>query len=69
MATDTERLAEVDAAISAVLQRGQRLTIADRELWRADLAALQAERKRLEPLAARERRGGGLRMRQAVPAW
>ncbi len=62
-----DKLAKVDAAIRAVLERGQRVTINGRELWRADLEALRRERKRLEPLAERERRGGGIRVRRIAP--
>ncbi|PWC81261.1 hypothetical protein TSH64_01050 [Azospirillum sp. TSH64] len=61
-----DKLASVEAAIKAVEERGQRVVIKDRELWRADLDRLYAERKRLEPLARRETRGG-LRMRRIVP--
>jgi hypothetical protein len=66
MATYQEQLAEINAAITAVVTRGQRYKIGDRELWRPDLEWLHAERKRLEPLAAAERRGGP-RVRRVVP--
>lgn len=60
--TYTEELAQVQAAITAILERGQSYTIKDRQLTRANLAELLAERKRLQPLVAREARGG-VRMR------
>jgi hypothetical protein len=62
-----DKLAEVEAAIRAIHERGQRVVINGRELWRGDLEALQRERKRLEPLAQREARGGGIRVRRIAP--
>lgn len=67
MATYVEQLAEINAAITAIVQRGQRYRIGDREVWRGDLEWLTAERRRLTPLAAREARGGGMTMRRIVP--
>lgn len=66
MATYTEQLAEINAAITAVLIKGQRYQIGDRMLWRADAEFLFAERDRLTPLAAREA-NGGLRVRRVIP--
>lgn len=68
-----DQLAEVNAAISAVADRGQRYRIGDREVWRGDLEWLFSERHRLEPIAAREAQaaanGGvsGIRVRRVVP--
>lgn len=63
-----DSLAEVNAAITAVTERGQRYKIGDREVWRGDLEWLFAERKRLEPLAQGEARGGtGPRIRRVIP--
>lgn len=56
MATYTEQLAEVNAAITKVMG-GQEVQAGDRRVRRADLAQLLAERKRLEPLALREAAG------------
>lgn len=61
-----DQLAEIDAAITAIATRGQRYRIGTRELWRADLEWLTSERKRLQPLAAREA-SCGIRIRRAVP--
>lgn len=56
-----DSLAEINAAITAVTERGQRYRIGDgptsREVWRGDLEWLFNERSRLEPLAAREAAG------------
>lgn len=61
-----DSLAEINAAVTAITVKGQRYRIADRELWRPDLEWLMQERKRLEPLAAKEGRGGRV-VRQVVP--
>jgi hypothetical protein len=61
-----DSLNEVNAAITAIATRGQRYRIGDRELWRGDLEWLTAERRRLEPLAAREGTGG-IRIRRVIP--
>ena len=66
MATYTEQLAEINAAITAVLTKGQRYQIGDRMLWRADAEFMYSERARLEPLARAEA-GGGMRIRRVVP--
>lgn len=62
-----DSLAQVNEAITAVSERGQRYKIGEREVWRGDLEWLYAERRRLEPLAAGEVRGGRLRIRRVVP--
>jgi hypothetical protein len=54
VATYTEQLAAVNAAITKA-EAGQEVTFADgRRVRRGDLAAMYAERTRLTPLAARE---------------
>lgn len=50
----SDQLAEINRAITAVVERGQRYKIGDRELWRPDAEWLFAERRRLEAC----RRGG-----------
>lgn len=66
--TYAQQLAAVDAAIEAIETRGQRYEFQGRVLWRGDLATLHAERRRLTPLAERERSGrSGMRVRRAVP--
>lgn len=62
----SDQLAEINRAITAVVERGQRYKIGDRELWRPDAEWLFAERRRLEPLAKREA-SGGIRVRRVVP--
>lgn len=64
--TTAEQLAEVQAAISAILTKGQSFTINGRRLDRADLDALYKREGMLERKLAREARGG-MRVRQAVP--
>lgn len=61
-----EQLSRVQDALDAVETRGQRFTIKDRELWRADLAALDKRAERLERKAARAARGG-VRVQRIVP--
>ncbi len=46
--TPTQRLAEVNAAISAILGGGQKYKIGTRELTRADLALLYQMQKELQ---------------------
>jgi hypothetical protein len=59
VATYTEQLAAVQAAI-AKAESGQEVTFSDgRRVRRGDLAAMYAERTRLTPLAAREGTVGG----------
>lgn len=67
MATNyAAQLAEINSAITAIATHGQRYKIGDRELWRGDLEWLFAERRRLEPLVARET-SGGIRIRRVIP--
>ncbi len=71
MATQTyqQQLEEVQAAISAVLIRGQRYQIGDRTLTRADVGDLQKREKYLRIMAAREASAGsgGMRVRYGTP--
>lgn len=60
-----ERLAQVDAAIAAVLAGGQSYKLGSRSLTRADLAQLRALRDDLAAQAERED-GGGLLPRTYV---
>lgn len=60
--TNSERLAEVQKAISDILRGGQR--VGERE--RARLDTLLREEQRLRRIVARERRGG-IRRWQGVP--
>lgn len=64
--TYTEQLEQVQAAITAVLTKGQSYTIDGRTFTRADLGALQEREQYLMPLAQRETRGG-LGIRLGVP--
>lgn len=64
--TVEEQLEETLTSISTVEQNGQRYTIKDRELWRADLRQLDQRAQRLEKQAAREKRGG-LRIQRVIP--
>ena len=57
--TLTEQLAQVNAAISAVLAGGQSYKLGSRSLTRADLAQLRALRDELAAQAVRED-GAGL---------
>jgi hypothetical protein len=61
-----EQLEQAGAAIDAVETRGQRYTIKDRELWRANLGELDARQERLERKAERAKRGG-VRVTRIVP--
>ncbi|MCW2248284.1 hypothetical protein M2352_003918 [Azospirillum fermentarium] len=62
------QLAEVNRAVTAITERGQRYVFQGRELTRADLGMLLKERARLEPLALRQAGGrGGVRVRRVVP--
>jgi len=56
--TPRQRLAQVDAAISAVLYGGQSYKLGSRSLTRADLAELRALRDALAAQAAQEDSGG-----------
>lgn len=61
-----EQLEENAAAISAVEARGQRFTIKDREVWRADHKSLTDRQDKLERKLARQR-SGGVRVTRIVP--
>ena len=58
--TYLEQLASVNGAIKAIEGGAQEYSIGSRRVRRADLSALYAERRRLEPLAAKENGGGGM---------
>lgn len=60
MATTAEKLAQVEAAITAILTGGQAHASEGRALTRADLDTLYKERSRLETELRREARGGAL---------
>lgn len=57
----SERLAQVDEAIAAVLAGGQSYKLGSRSLTRADLAQLRALRDDLAAQAAQEESSGLLR--------
>lgn len=54
----TEQLAQVDAAIAAVLAGGQSYHLGNQSVTRADLAQLRALRDHLAAQAAQEAAGG-----------
>lgn len=58
--TDAELLVEIDAAILAVLQRGQEYSILGRSYRRGDLKELRAWRKEVAATIARAARGSAL---------
>jgi len=58
--TLTERLAEVDAAISAILNGGQEIQTRTGRIKMADLAALQKQRAALSQEIASESGNSGL---------
>lgn len=70
MTTYAEQLARLDAAIAKIEEEAQEYSInggvGGRSLRRGDLATMYAERARLEGLAAREARGGGIRVRRIM---
>lgn len=57
MATYAEKLASVEAAITAIETGAQEYQIGQRRVRRGDLMALYVERQRLERLAAAETSG------------
>ena len=67
VATYAEQLESVQSAIAAIEARGQAYTIDGRSLTRADLATLYEREQWLRGQAAREARGGGMRVRLGVP--
>lgn len=68
MATYAEKLALVEAAIEAVLTGGQDVTYDGKRVTMADLGQLKALESHYEAKAAREARGGGMRVRYGVPS-
>jgi hypothetical protein len=62
-----EQLESCQTAIAAIEARGQAYTIDGRALTRADLATLYEREQWLRGQAAREARGGGMRMRLGRP--
>lgn len=61
-----EQLSEAQAALSAVERNGQRNSVADRDMWRADHGSLATRVEKLERKAKREARGG-IRTTRIVP--
>ncbi|MGJ4995726.1 MULTISPECIES: hypothetical protein [unclassified Bradyrhizobium] len=61
-----EQLEETLNSISTVESNGQRYTVKDRELWRADLRQLDQRAQRLEKQAARQK-AGGIKMQRVIP--
>jgi hypothetical protein len=60
--TAAQELAEIDAAITAVLAGGQEMQVDGQRIKLPDLATLNARRDIVAARAAREARGGGLRV-------
>ncbi|HEX7050358.1 MAG TPA: hypothetical protein VF188_09170 [Longimicrobiales bacterium] len=67
MATYAERLEKVRAAIDAVLEGGQDVTYGGKRVTFADLNRLRQLERDYEREAAREARGGGVRVRYGTP--
>lgn len=67
MPTYQQQLESVQAAIAAIEGGAQSYSIAGRSLSRADLSALYEREKYLIGQAARELRGGGIRVRLGTP--
>lgn len=69
--TYTEQLESVQAAIEAIEAGAQSYTIqtpsGSRTVTRGTLDSLYRRESKLRPLAAREARGGGARVRYGVP--
>jgi hypothetical protein len=61
-----EQLEETLKAIGVVESNGQRYTIKDRELWRADLKTLDARATKLKQQLERQQRGG-VRIQRVIP--
>jgi len=66
-ATAAAMLALYEAAIEAVLTKGQSYQIKDRRFTRADLQELEDKRAYWEMRADRAARGGGIRVRGVTP--
>ncbi|GJD31490.1 hypothetical protein PMNALOAF_2749 [Methylobacterium adhaesivum] len=61
-----DQLADIETALETVEQRGQRIALKDREIWRVDhssLAKRAAELKR----EVRRKNSGGVRVTRIVP--
>ena len=69
MATKTyqEQLENVQAAIEKIEDSGQAYSISGRSMSRADLPTLYERERWLRKKAAREARGGGIRIRGGTP--
>ena len=65
--TYAEQLTSVQTAIEEVELTGQSIDINGRTLTRGSLKELYRREARLRTLAAREVRGGGIRLRRGVP--
>lgn len=61
-----EQLESTLTAISVIEESGQRYTIKDRELWRADHRHLEQRAQRLERAAARQA-AGGVKVQRIIP--
>lgn len=61
-----EQLEETLEAISQVESKGQRYTIKDRELWRADIKTLEKRAERLQRAVDRSA-NGGLKIQRIIP--
>jgi hypothetical protein len=61
-----EQLESTLAAIDAVENKGQRFTIKDRELWRADISELHKRAEMLQRQVDRKA-NGGLKVQRIVP--
>jgi hypothetical protein len=61
-----EQLESTLAAIDAVENKGQRFTIKDRELWRADISELHKRAETLQRQVDRKA-NGGLKVQRIVP--
>lgn len=67
LADDQAELDQVNAAIAAILSRGQEISIRDNSVRKADLAQLYARKDMLTRRIARVTVGGGIRVRGATP--
>ena len=67
MATAAERLAEVQSAISAVLNGGQSVQFGDRRVQMADLAELRRAESELIAVVASQTRKGRNRVLYVIP--
>lgn len=67
IATYTQQLEEVQAAIKAVESTGQSYSMTGRSLNRGDLKTLYDRERQLRGLAAREAAGGKIGVQYGVP--